>query len=157
MKFKPNGASVRIVIFIFALFIVITVLMTNYFEEISHIDELSSKYAYEVYFTYVANRQTYNLYFMCNPDYVLADIIENIFTVEYFDLLQTNIDTLDTPTAQTIAYLMIATDEIPYGWEENELNISCNFDISIFHRNTICRIYIPYGASDIESCTIEYQ
>ncbi len=157
MSFKLSGTSIRIVACIFVLLLVLTIFLTNYFEDMSRIKELYSKYAYEVYFTYIENRQTYRLYFMCNPDYTLTDIIENTFTTEYLGLLQTNIAAANTPPAQTTVFLMTPTEEIPYGWEKSNLNISCNFDLSTFHNNTICKIYIPYGASVIDSCTIEYQ
>ncbi len=157
MSFKLSNTSVRVVVCILVLLLVITMLLANHFENMSHIKELSSKYAYEVYFTYIENRQTYRLYLMCNPDYSITTIIENIFTPEYFDLLRTNIATANTPPAQTTVFLMTPTKEIPYGWEKSNLNISCNFDISIFNNNTVCKIYIPYGAFDIDSCTIEYQ
>lgn len=157
MSFKQNGIFVRTVVCIFALLLTITVILSNYFENVSRIKGLYSKYAYEVYFTYVENRQIYRLYLMCNPNYKLTSIIKNTFTTEYLKSLQANIANANTPSAQTTVFLMTPTEEIPYGWEKSNLNISCNFDISVFHNNTICKIYIPYGASDINSCTIEYQ
>lgn len=49
MSFKLSNTSVRVVVCILVLLLVITMLLANHFENMSHIKELSSKYAYEVY------------------------------------------------------------------------------------------------------------
>ena len=148
---------IRVIICIIVLLLICTMMLVKHFEQESRMKELSLAYTYEVYFTYVENRQSYHLYLMCNPNFSITDIIENAFTDEYFNSLKSRIDKANTPSAQTTVFLMNPTDEIPFGWEKSNLNISCNFDASIFRQNTICRITIPHGALTLANCEIECQ
>ncbi len=119
--------------------------------------ELSKTYSYEIYSSYIAIREVYCVYVMCNPEYTLSDIMAQKFTHEYFVSLKAKIDDTETPKEATDIYLMIPSNELPYGWEKSELNISTNFDQSIFHRHTVCIITIPYGANSFDDCNIRYR
>ena len=156
MNQKTIKNAIRITVCVFVILLLLTLPLKKLIDDLSRQKELSSKYAYEVFFTYVENRQTYYLYLMCNPKYTIETVIGNTFTDEYLNLLLSKVENADATPAQTIVFLMKPTEELPYGWEKSDLNIACNFDTSVFHRNTVCKIYIPYGSSDIENCIIDY-
>ena len=157
MVCKNNNMFPRIAIFAFLLIILCSVFVGKYIAKKNRMDELSEKYCYEVYFKYIENRQSYSLYFMCNPDYTVENIIENVITDEFLFSLQQRIDNSGKPKAAAVVYMMSPTKEIPYGWKKSNLNISCNFDISVFHRNTVCIVKIPYGAESLGECAIDYK
>lgn len=157
MRIKINDTFLRSLIIAFLLIILCSVFAGKYIAKRNRLNELSEQYCYEVYFTYVENRQTYMLYLMCNTDYTVADIIDNVFTDEYFVSLRKRIDNTETPSATATIYLILPSNEIPFGWEKSNLNIACNFDVSVFHRNTVCIVTIPYGAESLRECDIDYQ
>lgn len=92
---------------------------------------------------------------MCNPEYDLSDILVQKFTSDYFLSLKSKIDSLGKKELQTILFMMLPSGELPYGWEKDELNISCNFDQSAFHRATTCTVTVPYGAKSLDGCILE--
>ncbi len=157
MKPKLSGTSVRIIVSIILLLLLCYKPVVNYFENEARVKNLSQKHAYEVYFTYVYINQDYRLYLMCNPKYPTVDIIANVFTEEYFNALTARIDADSYPSGPTTVYLMNPADEIPFGWQKSYEDIACNFDHSVFHRNTVCRVSIPYGTTNLDDCEIEYQ
>ncbi len=129
----------------------------NHIEQARHRQELSEMYSYEVYTSYMATREAYYVYVMCNPEYTLSDIIAQKLIDQYLISLKSKIDGAETPHAPTEIYLMTPSDELPYGWEKSELNISLNFDRSVFHRHTVCIITIPYGSDSFDDCRVTYR
>ena len=119
--------------------------------------ELSEMYSYEIYSSYIATRDAYYVYVMCNPEYTLSNIMTQKFTNKYFKSLKSKIDNAEMPKVSTEIYLMTPSEELPYGWEKDEMNISLNFDKSIFHRHTVCIITVPYGANSFNDCNIRMQ
>lgn len=129
----------------------------KHIEQAKRQQELSDMDSYEVYSSYIANREVYYVFVMCNPAYTLSDIMAQKFTNEYFMSLKSKIDNAETPKVSTDIYMMVPSNELPYGWEKDELNISVNFDQSVFHRHTQCIITIPYGATSLDECMIKYR
>lgn len=124
-------------------------------EQLKHKRELSQKPSYEVYKTYIANRNVYHIYVMCNPEYPLSEIMVQKFSDDYFLSLKSKIDALEVSEIQTNIYMMMPS-ELPYGWEKSELDISCNFDTSVFYRQSVCVITVPYGADSFDDCKISF-
>ena len=127
----------------------------KHIDKAKRIQELSKLHSYEVYSSYIAIRDSYYVYVMCNPEYEFSDILNFKLTDEYIESFKLKSYISETPNTICI-YMMIPSEELPYGWEKNEFNISVNFDLSIFHRHTMCIITIPYGADSLEDCSIEY-
>ena len=120
-------------------------------------EELSKMYSYEVYSSYIAQNEEYKTFLMCNPKYDLNDVIVEKLSDEYLESLKNKIDDAEKPKLPTRIYMMIPSEELPYGWESSELNISMNFDTSIFHRQTECIIIVPYGATSLNECSFNYR
>lgn len=120
-------------------------------------EELSEMYSYEVYSSYIAKTEEYKIFLMCNPEYTLNDVIIEKLSDEYLESLKNKIDDVGNPRAPTRIYMMIPSEELPYGWEKSELNISMNFDTSIFYRQTECIIIVPYGATSLNECSFNYR
>ena len=152
---KKNKFCVIICIFVF-LFCVINVGIKRV-EQNKRYQELSDMHSYEVYSSFVATREIYSVYVMCNTHYSISDVIAHKFTDEYFESLKLMLESSDVLHVSAVVYMMLPSEDLPYGWEMDELNISVNFDQSIFHRHTKCIISIPYGASSIDDCSIEYR
>lgn len=145
----------RIVIFSLLILFCIVNIGTKHIKKQKRRQELSEKYSYEIYSSYVVTREAYYVYVMCNPEYTLNDIMAQKFTDEFFVSLKSKIDDTEIPKVSAKIYFMIPSEELPYGWEKDELNISLNFDMSIFHRHTACIVTIPYGADSFDECNIE--
>ena len=116
--------------------------------------ELSDMYAYKIYFSYAAVRERYEGYIMCNPEYTMEEIQEQIFTEETFASLKKHIDEGGFPVNPTRLYLVAPSDEIPYGWEKSELHISTNFDQAILRQQSLYMIDVPYGAKSLKKCSV---
>ena len=153
---KKARVVLSIVLFSSLVLICIVGIGMNHIEQAMRQKGLSQMYSYEVYASYIATREVYYVYEMCNPIYTLSDIMTQKFTNEYFKSLKSKIDNAEMSNISTEIYLMLPSEELPYGWEKSELNISMNFDQSIFHRHTVCIITVPYGASTFDDCSIKY-
>ena len=44
-----------------------------------------------------------------------------------------------------ILTILLPSEELPYGWEKSDANISANFDLSAFYRHTALRVTVPVG------------
>lgn len=149
----------RSILLIVTIFVLIVYLggfksCVRHIEHTKRQQELSEMHSYEIYSSYIAVRDAHYVYVMCNPQYTLSEVIEQKFTEQYFEALKLTLDDLGNPNIPTEVYLMIPSDELPYGWEKDELNISMNFDRSVFHRHTQYIITIPYGADSLDDCSV---
>ena len=145
-----------ITILLLALIVCIVNVGIKHIAQAKRQQELSELDSYEVYSTFVAIRNAYHVFVMCNPEYTISDIIALKITDEYIDSLKSKSYTTERSDMPIIIYLMMPSAELPYGWEKSELNISTNFDHAVFHRHTMCRITIPHGAASTDDCVIEY-
>ena len=146
-----------ITILLLALIICIAHVGIKHIAEAKRQQELSELDSYEVYSKFVSTKNVYRVFVMCNPEYTISDIIALKITDEYIESLKLKSYTPERSDMPIIIHLMKTSDELPYGWEKDELNIAMNFDQSVFHRHTMCRITIPYGAVSADDCTIEYR
>jgi len=51
--------------------------------------------------------------------------------------------------------ILLASEELPYGWEKSDANISANFDLSALYRHTALRVTVPVGAGSFAECICE--
>lgn len=144
-----------IMICLLALLICIVNVGSKHIAQAKRQQELSELDSYEVYSKFVSTKNVYRVFVMCNPEYTISDIIALKITDEYIESLKLKSYTPERSDMPIIIHLMKTSDELPYGWEKDELNIAMNFDQSVFHRHTMCRITIPYGAVSVDDCNIE--
>lgn len=149
--------KVRIMILIALSLLIVLPCVVKIYKRVERQNELDKLNSYELYSTYVALRDQFWVYVMCNPEYQLSDTMASKFSDDYFQSLKSKIDNKAPSKCSAQIFMLFPSEELPYGWEKDELNIKMNFDTSIFHRHTTCIITIPYGANSIDECDIEYR
>ena len=147
----------RMIILIAVSLLIAVPFVVNICKRAERQKELNELNSYEVYSTYAAARDSFWVFVMCNPEYPLSDIMVSKLSDDYFRSLKSKIDGATTSNCSAKIFMMLPSKELPYGWEKDEVTISLNFDLSIFHRRTAYIITIPYGADSIDECNIEYR
>ena len=119
--------------------------------------ELNQLLGYELYSAYVESREEYRAYYMVNPNKDSQSVIYEIFTDSFISEIIAKMKDTGFGDHPIKVYLIYPSDDLPYGWNKSELNISCNFDLSVFHQNTYCTVTVPFAAESINDCTLEYR
>ena len=119
--------------------------------------ELEKLSCYKLYSSYFQIRDEYRVYYMVNPDHGKDTVVGELLSDSYIGEIMTEMENTGHGEYPIIVYLISPSDELPYGWKKSELNISANFDLSVFHRNAYCTITIPVDAKSIHDCILEYR
>ena len=148
----------RIIIFLSVMVIILIFCVTNHWY-ISYTEQQELKHLpyYELYSSYYQVREEYRMFLMVHPQKTGESSIGEIFTEDFIRDTITKFENTDHGTYPIQVYLIAPSEELPYGWEKSELNISANFDQSAFHRNTYCRVTIPFDAETLQECAIEWE
>ena len=129
-KLRAVIISVAVLALVCALFIC---LFISYTEK----KELYQLTCYELYSSYVKVREEYRVYYMVNPNKDSNSVIYEIFTDSFITEIITKMKNTGYGDYPIRVYLISPSDELPYGWKKSELNISSNFDLSVFHYCTL--------------------
>ncbi len=158
--FKNQSNLLRIVILALILVIIIVKGVVFCCEKQSRYNALVEAGSYELYFTYIARDSDYRLFLLlydppANPDQLksrAASIIEEENLITDLHSRETYREFGDHPIR---IYFLQPNEEIPYGWEKSELNISMNFDQSAFYRAAVLTAEIPADALTAGDCIYE--
>ena len=148
-KLRAGIISVVILVSVCALLICF---VTAYTEK----KELNQLTCYELYSSYVKVRGEYRVYYMVNPNKDRESVIYEIFTDSFITEIIAKMKNTGYGDYPIRVYLISPSDELPYGWKKSELNISSNFDQSVFHRNTYSTVTVPFEAENIHDCILEH-
>ncbi|MBQ3614890.1 MAG: hypothetical protein II993_02680 [Anaerotignum sp.] len=110
---------------------------------------------YELYHSYIKRDDQYRVYLMLNDEKNNTDGLPACFDDTF--VVDTAAEMYATGFGEhpIVVYMLWPCEEIPYGWQKSELNISMNFDFATFHQNTIWLLTIPRGATTLEECVWE--
>ena len=133
------------------IFMTANLLYVSYTEQ----KELYNQPYYELYSSYYKVRDEYRMFLMVNPHKSKEAILEEIFTESFIKDTITRFGNTGYGEHVIRVYMISPSEELQYGWEKSEGNISANFDQSVFHRNTYCIVTISFHAKNLQECTIE--
>lgn len=149
--------KLRIVLLSTALLILICPILIRLHASHKEQKELNKLSHYELYSSYVKIREEYRVFLMVNPNRDSGSVMDQIFTDAFIAQTISDMKATGFGDYPIKVYLVQPSDELPYGWKKSELNISTNFDRSIFHRNTYCTVTIPFVAKSLQDCFLEYR
>lgn len=155
---KDKSNIIRITILALILLILAVRGITSCYNEQSRYNDLVEAGHYELYFTYIARDREYHLFLLMHESpkdteslkTYAASIIEEKHLITDLRSRETYRKFGDHPIT---IHFMQPNEEIPYGWEKSELNISMNFDQSAFYRATVLTVEIPIGVMTAANCS----
>ena len=147
-----------IVVFILILAIIL-IFLTHIIINHHRINQLIKQEYYCLYSTFDPRYELYIVFMMINENSQKNSDLEHwarkIVTNSYINQLRSDKLYLSQGEYPIKIHLISPSNELPFGWEKDELNIEMNFDQSVFYRNTHLIVTIPISANNFSDCKLE--
>lgn len=160
IKFRITPGLIRLVVIVFIVFMIVFKVGHCAYTEHRRMAELRALPYYELGTMCVVSHPDfprepqYVIYLMANPDFLSQDNLEEVLTDTYITKTTARAEQAMSAPVPTCVYIVYPTEEIPYGWEKDELNFSMNFDKAILNQNSICTVVVPPHAVTFSDCSI---